>query len=136
MPFALVSSLGQRVCQPGATIRWRQLAREGRCALVYEVDDDLLDVDPSNGPAWKFFGVPEIRANVIRNIEVAYLVTVSTEPLAEVISKWNRNVMVLPNCVSASLLDAPHTEPPDRKDSPSGGPVGCRTSWTSPKHAT
>jgi hypothetical protein len=76
------SSLGQRVCQPGATIRWQQLVREGRCALVYEVDDDLLDVDPSNGPAWKVFGAPEIRANVIRNIEVAYLVTVSTEPLA------------------------------------------------------
>jgi hypothetical protein len=77
-------------------------------------------VDPSNGPAWKFFGVPEIRANVIRNIEVADLVTVSTEPLADVISRWNRNVAVLPNCVSASLLDTPHAE----------GPKGLTLGWS------
>ncbi len=99
--------VGQRVCQPGPTVRWQQLARDGRCGLVYEVDDDLLDIDPSNGPAWSFFSRPEIRANVIRNIEVADLVTVSTEPLAEVMRRWNRNVTVLPNCVPASLLDAP-----------------------------
>jgi glycosyltransferase involved in cell wall biosynthesis len=37
-------------------------------------------------------------------------VTVSTEPLAEVMRKRNRNVVVLPNCVPASLLDAPHAE--------------------------
>jgi hypothetical protein len=89
--------VGQRVCQPGATVRWQQMAREGRCALVYEIDDDLLDVDPSNGPAWSFFSRPEIRANVIRNIVLADLVTVSTEPLADVVSQWNRNVVVLPD---------------------------------------
>jgi glycosyltransferase involved in cell wall biosynthesis len=112
--------VGQRVCQPGPTTRWQQLAREGRSALVYEIDDDLLDVDPSNGPAWSFFGRPEIRDNVIRNIEVADLVTVSTEPLAEVMSKWNRNVVVLPNCVPASLLDAPHAD----------GPKGLTLGWS------
>ncbi len=99
--------VGQRVCQPGATLRWQELAREGRAKLVLEIDDDLLDIDPSNGPAWSFFSRPEIRANVIRNIEVADLVTVSTDPLAEVVSEYNRNVAVLPNCVPASLLDAP-----------------------------
>jgi glycosyltransferase involved in cell wall biosynthesis len=112
--------VGQRVCQPGATVRWQQMAREGRCALVYEVDDDLLDVEPTNGPAWSFFSRPEIRANVIRNIEVADLVTVSTERLAEVMSKRNRNVMVLPNCVPQSLLDAPHT----------AGPKGLTLGWS------
>jgi glycosyltransferase involved in cell wall biosynthesis len=99
--------VGQRVCNPGSTIRWQQLAREGRARLVYEVDDDLLDVDPSNGPAWPFFSRPEIRANLCRNIEVADLVTVSTQPLAEVMRKRHRNVVVLPNCVPASLLEAP-----------------------------
>jgi hypothetical protein len=112
--------VGQRVCKPGPTIRWQQMAREGRCALVYEIDDDLLDVDPSNGPAWSFFSRPEIRANVCRNVEVADLVTVSTEPLAEVMSKWNRNVVVLPNCVPQSLLDAPHT----------AGPKGLTFGWS------
>jgi glycosyltransferase involved in cell wall biosynthesis len=98
--------VGQRVCQPGSTMRWQQLAREGRSKLVYEIDDDLLDVDPSNGPAWSFFSRSEIRANLIRNITVADLVTVSTEPLAEVIRGLNRNVTVLPNCVPESLLEA------------------------------
>jgi hypothetical protein len=39
----------------------------------------LLDVEPSNGPAWALVLRPEIRANVCRNIEVADLVTVSTD---------------------------------------------------------
>lgn len=99
--------VGQRVSLPGATYRWQQLARDTETKLVYEIDDDILDVDPSNGPAWSFFGQPEIRANVIRNIKVADLVTVSTEPLAEVVRKLNPNVSVLPNCIPASLLDAP-----------------------------
>lgn len=99
--------VGQRVCQPGPSMRWQNLRKEGRAALVYEVDDDLLDVDPSNGPAWAFFQRPEIRANIERNIEMADLVTVTTEPLADLIRELNPNVAVLPNCVPASLLDAP-----------------------------
>jgi glycosyltransferase involved in cell wall biosynthesis len=99
--------VGQRVCQPGVTMRWQQLAAEGRAKLVYEIDDDLLDVDPSNAPAWAFFGRPDIQANVIRNIEVADLVTASTDYLAEVVSKLNPNVVVLPNYIPASLLEAP-----------------------------
>lgn len=97
--------VGQRVSQPGASYLWQQLAKQGQARMVYEVDDDLLDIDPSNKPAWAFFSRPEIRDNIVRNIEVADLVTVSTAPLAEVVSKLNSRVMVLPNCVPASLLD-------------------------------
>lgn len=99
--------VGQRVCQPGATTRWQQLAKEGRVKLVYEIDDDLLNVDPSNTLAWDFFGRPEIQANVVRNIEAADLVTASTEHLAEVVSKLNANVAVLPNYIPAALLETP-----------------------------
>lgn len=99
--------VGQRVCQPGATIRWQQLAREGRVKLVLEVDDDLLDVDPSNGPAWAYFSKPEIRSNIKRNIQVADAVTVTTEPLAERVRQLNLNVHVVPNTVPAWLLDLP-----------------------------
>jgi hypothetical protein len=116
--------VGQRVCNPGPTFRWQQMARAERCALVYEVDDDLLDVDPSNGPAWSFFS----------RLEVADLVTVSTERLAEVMSKRNRNVIVLPNCVPQSLFDAPHA--PGPRDSPSASQAGRRTSWFSRMRVT
>ena len=112
--------IGQRVCQPGATERWQQLARQGRSAMVLEIDDDLMDVDPSNGPAWGFFGRPDIRANIIRNIEVADLVTVTTEHLAELIRHRNPNVTVLPNCIPASLLDAPRCP----------GPKGVTVGWS------
>lgn len=97
--------VGQRVCNPGSSLRWQQLAKEGRARLVYELDDDLLDVDPTNGPAWPFFSQPEIQSNIKRNIQVADLVTVSTEPLAERARQLHPNVVVLPNCVPAALLD-------------------------------
>jgi glycosyltransferase involved in cell wall biosynthesis len=99
--------VGQRVCQPGPTIRWQELAREGRAKLVLEIDDNLLAVDHSNGPAWSFFSQPGILDNLISNVKVADLVTVSTEPLAQVMRRLNPNVGVLPNCVPASLLDRP-----------------------------
>lgn len=105
--------VGQRVCQPGASTTWQALAKQGRAKLVFEVDDDLLEVEQANGPAWPFFSRPEIRANLIHNIQVADLVTVSTEPLADAMRYYNPNVVVLPNCVPSWLLewppDLPHT---------------------------
>lgn len=98
--------VGQRVCQPGASMRWQQLAREGRAKLALEVDDNLFDVDPSNIPAWSFYR-PDVLDRLRRNMEVADLVTVTTGPLAEVMRQHNRNVAVLPNCVPASLLEHP-----------------------------
>lgn len=98
--------VGQRVCQPGATMRWQQLAREGRAKLVLEIDDNLFDVDASNGPAFAFYK-PETLKRLRRNIAVADLVTVTTEPLAQVMRRHNPNVVVLPNCVPASLLEHP-----------------------------
>jgi hypothetical protein len=65
------------------------------------------------------FSRPEVRSNVCRNIEVADLVTVSTERLAEVMSKRNRNVIVLPNCV-LNRFSTPRTPPGPRDSSASG----------------
>lgn len=96
--------IGQRVCHPWATAYWQQVARTpGRPALVYEVDDDLLSIDPSNS-VYPFYSQPQIRANLLRNIAVADLVTVTTERLAEVIREHNPNVTVLPNVIDEGLL--------------------------------
>jgi hypothetical protein len=97
--------VGQRVCMPGPTLRWQQLAREGRARLVLELDDDLLGVDPSNAPAWVFFSKPEIRSNLKRNIQIAHAVTVSTPALAERVAQLNPTVHVVPNTVPAWLLE-------------------------------
>lgn len=97
--------VGQRVFKPGPTVRWQALAaqRSRDYLLVYELDDDLFSVDSRNA-AGQVFGQPVVRNNIIRNMQVADLVTVSTEPLAEVVAKYNRNVAVLPNAIPNDML--------------------------------
>lgn len=111
--------VAQRTCLPGPTSLWQKLAREGKSKLVFEIDDDLWSVEPHNRGAHELysqgivrdkFGQPDplrhpIGQNLIDNITVADVVTVSTEPLAEIVSQWNPNVHILPNCVPSWLLD-------------------------------
>ncbi len=103
--------VGQRVCEPGPTGNWQRLAREGHATLVFECDDDLWHIDPSNRRAHGFYD-GERQRRLIDNITVADLVTVSTEPLAELVSEWNPSVVVLPNCVPSWLTEheRPSTE--------------------------
>ncbi|MGW7384102.1 glycosyltransferase [Streptomyces sp. NPDC054794] len=95
--------IGQRICHPHATRLWQDLAAEGH-KLVFEIDDDLWNIDPSSPRDHKFFGDEEIRANLRRNIEVAAAVTVTTEPLADRLRQWNPNVHLIPNAVPDWLL--------------------------------
>jgi hypothetical protein len=99
--------VGQRVSKPGPTGIWQGLATSGRHTLVYEVDDDLLSIDPEGNPiGFEFFSQKTIQDNVKRNIVVAHAVTVSTENLAHVdwIRQYNANVHVLPNGIPEELL--------------------------------
>jgi glycosyltransferase involved in cell wall biosynthesis len=95
----------QRTCLVAPSLRYRELAeKRGRnYLLVYEVDDDLLSVDSLN-PAARVFAEPEVRAALIANARAADLVTVSTEPLAQVMRRLNPNVVVLPNAVPQDML--------------------------------
>lgn len=105
--------VGQRVANPGPSVTWQKLAHAGRLKLVYEVDDDLFNVDASSTQAHAFFGGPAVRERMAQNMAVADCVTVSTEPLAERMRAYNPNVHVCPNYVPGWLLD--HT-PPQRQD--------------------
>jgi glycosyltransferase involved in cell wall biosynthesis len=104
--------VGQRVCLPAATVRWQNLAKQGRAKLVYEIDDDLFQVHPSSKVAAPFFNHPEIQANLRANLQVADVVTVTTDHLAEQLAPYNDNIVVLPNCVPAALCD---TQPARRE---------------------
>lgn len=98
--------IGQRVCNPRPTEAWQALARQpGRPMLVFELDDDLFEVDASSPVAHEFFAQPEVQANLRANIAVADLVTVSTPRLAEVVSKINPRVVVLENCLSRDVWE-------------------------------
>jgi glycosyltransferase involved in cell wall biosynthesis len=107
-----VTVIGQRVCDPNPTIMWQQLASEGR-RLIYEVDDDLFNIDHRSPAAHQYYGRPDVRDNIRRNIQVAAAVTVTTEPLADIVRQWNPNVHVIPNAVPDWLLDH---QPPQRND--------------------
>ncbi|MEC3974749.1 glycosyltransferase [Amycolatopsis sp. H20-H5] len=95
--------VGQRVCMPGPSANFQRHAQRGGVLTVLELDDDLWQVDPSNRRAAEFF-TPELLANLRRNVEMADVVTTTTDVLAERLAEINRNVRVLPNQVPAWLL--------------------------------
>lgn len=96
--------IGQRVCLDGATRHWRDLKAAGRVKLVLELDDDLWTVDSSNRSAAATY-TPERLDNLRANIRISDVVTVSTEPLADVVRPLNSNVVVVPNRIPAWLLE-------------------------------
>lgn len=100
--------VGQRVCKGAPSRVWQELAAsKNRPLLVFEVDDNLFEVDASSPVAHEWFNRPQVQANLRSNAAVADVVTVSTEPLAEVMRRINPNVRVVPNMVPAALLDLP-----------------------------
>lgn len=109
--------VAQRTGTKGPTFLWHHLARhKNRPYLVYEIDDNLWEIPVTNEKAYDFYnlnGDANALLNTQINIRVADLVTVTTDTLAEVVSQWNPNVVVLPNCVPQWLTEAarpPHGE--------------------------
>lgn len=100
--------VGQRVCnadaEDGPAQQWIRVCNDQDVLSVYEIDDDLLNVSPSN-PTYEFFSDGPTRGNIKACASSADMVTVSTEPLREVMLKYNPNVHVLPNYIDISVLD-------------------------------
>lgn len=94
--------VGQRVGNHAMTLHWLKLWRKHK--LVWETDDDLWTIDPTNTRATKFY-TKDLLDELEQIIRVAHMVTVSTTHLAEQMSRFNRNVVVIPNHIDASLLD-------------------------------
>lgn len=91
---------------------WRRMAAASR--LVYETDDDVFSVEPVNWSAYSIFSRADVQDAVIHAAEVASLVTVSTEPLAEIMREYSANVVVLPNLIPryATELERPRAARP------------------------
>lgn len=94
--------VGQRVSKVDAVAIWRRLRPTHK--LVYETDDDLWSVDPLNFSAHRAHN-PAMLDAAEQTIRVSHMVTVSTEPLAEVLRRHHDNVVVLPNHIDGRLLD-------------------------------
>lgn len=81
---------------------WRRMARNTK--LVYELDDDPFEIEAHN-PAYAAYGNDLSRDSIMHCIQVASLVTASTEPLAEQMRKINPNVVVLQNRIDEHMLE-------------------------------
>lgn len=110
--------VGQRVSNPGPTKMWQSLANRSigtRPLLVFEVDDDLLNIDPSNKRAWEVYRKADVRARFLDNLRAADKVTVSTPYLADEYKQYNPNTFAVPNTIPQSLIDAPSNARTDGK---------------------
>lgn len=97
--------LAQRTCMPLPSTRWQDWAAAGRF-LVYDLDDDLLSVDPG-APSGRFFNRPDVRRRILANAAAASRITVCSPRLAQAMSAYHDDVRVVPNGVPARLLDRP-----------------------------
>lgn len=88
---------------------WRR-ARTPYNRLVYDLDDDVFNVGPENWAAYSLYNRADIQDATIHSAETADLVTVSTEPLAEVMREYSGNVAVLPNHIPSWVLDLPRQQ--------------------------
>lgn len=94
---------------------WEKLAaRPNRPRMVYELDDDLLNIDFEANPiGHRAYSTAVAKDGLRRCAELADVCTVSTEPLAEVLRQFNPNVVVIPNAIPATMLDLPDTRRTD-----------------------
>ncbi|TDH48886.1 glycosyltransferase family 1 protein [Mycobacterium eburneum] len=81
---------------------WRQLRKHSK--LVYELDDNPFEIERHN-PAFAAYGPRHAQDSIAHCIEIADLVTASTEPLADAMRKINPNVVVLKNRIDEHMLD-------------------------------
>lgn len=71
--------------------------------VVFETDDDLLNLPPTNG-AYSRFQDPAIRSALETLYREADLVTVSTQALAETYRGVNPNMRVIPNAIAEAAF--------------------------------
>lgn len=126
--------IGQRVCKDSPSELWQSIALSPgrRPKLVYELDDDLWNIDPSNemaynwfvkgydGPANTYHNVSE---NIKANILVADRVTCTTQAIADIVGQWNDDVRIVPNYIQEWVTE--HERP--RRDRLTVGWMGSAT---------
>lgn len=103
--------VGERLMFPEVLGEWRRMSLRHR--LVYEIDDDVWNIDPVNVQAYKAFSQHSIQDAVATCARMSDMITVTTWPLAEVMAKrsGNDNVKIIPNYIPARLLDIERKRP-------------------------
>jgi glycosyltransferase involved in cell wall biosynthesis len=96
--------VGERLMFPEVLGLWRR--NRARHRLVYEIDDDVWNVEPVNTLAYRAFSVHSILDAVETCITISDVITVTTEHIAEVIRQRTSHsqVRVIPNYIPQRLL--------------------------------
>lgn len=95
--------------RPAGTGGLQMLERiAGQTKLVYEVDDDMLQVDPSGLP---HLYDERVRESIRRCLRLCDAATTTNEYLADTLRPFCENVFILPNYVKAGLLDIQRPRP-------------------------
>jgi hypothetical protein len=111
---ALDVIVAQRSSNPAPVIFLEHLQNAG-AFTVYELDDDLFNIDPKSNPTGhEFYSKPEIREGIVRSIAGSARVTVSTPKLAEIMSKYNSDIRICPNAIPDWLIEQEIERPEDR----------------------
>lgn len=100
---------------------WRELCADPNVLTVYDMDDDVLCVDPENTAVYRVFHPHE--AATRRNVLAADVVTVSSPGLLERYSAIHPRVVMLPICIPDDMPDWPR---PERK--------GLTVGWAGSPH--
>lgn len=112
LPKTLV---GQRLCKDGPSNVWFTIGvMKNRPRMVFELDDDLWNIDTTSPNAYEWFmrgfdresrTYHDVQGNLRRNMAIADALTCTTEPLANLMRKHNPNVHIVPNYLPKWLLD-------------------------------
>jgi glycosyltransferase involved in cell wall biosynthesis len=97
--------IGQVIADEPRLELWRELSRRPgrRPVMVAELDDALWNLHGSNEGALGLRS-REAQARLEEFLRLADAVTVTTPELGEVVSCFNENVYVMPNCIDLNLL--------------------------------
>ena len=81
-----------------------QYCKEINLPVWVDFDDQLLDI-PKDNRSHQIFSNPEIQKNIIKTIQLANVVTVSTELLKDSFKELNNNIHVVPNAFNDKLFN-------------------------------
>jgi len=78
--------------------------KQMRIPLWLDYDDNLFCVAPENR-AWPIFDDPIIQSQIRKMLEIADIITVTTEDLRKSYLQFNKNIVVIPNAFNDTIFD-------------------------------
>jgi hypothetical protein len=84
-------------------LKMAQYCREINLPIWIDFDDQLLNI-PKDNRSHQLFSNTDVQKNIIKTIQLANVVTVSTKKLKESFSELNSNIHVVPNAFNEKLF--------------------------------